>query len=100
MDRRERYPDTGDYIIHGEGLYDVVANIGSKLTGKTAMKLATKAAEKLVEKSSEKIGEKTGQLIGDKIYNKFSDKPKNETKGGEIIKMLQQESQANAANDE
>lgn len=30
-------------------------------------------------------------MIGDKIYNKFSDKLTNETKGDDIIKLLQKE---------
>jgi len=104
MERRERNPDTGEYIIQGEGnLFDVVKNVGrklaSKLTSKTAKKLATKATEKLIEKGSEKIGEKTEQLIGDKIYNKFSDKPTEETKGTEIINFQQQETQPSVSND-
>ena len=90
-ERRERNPDTGEYIIQGEGIFDVVKNIGRKLTDKTAKKLATKATEKLIEKGSEKIGEKTGHLIGDKIYNKFSNKPTDETKGDKIVNLLQQE---------
>ena len=71
MERRERNPDTGEYIVQGEGIFDVFKNVGSKLalklTGKTAKKPAKKATEKLMEKGSEKVGEKTGQLIGDKI---------------------------------
>ena len=99
MERRERNPNTGEYIIQGEGIFDVVKHVGSKLasklTGKTAKKLATKA----LEKGSEKIGEKTGHLIGDKIYNKFSNKPTEETKGTEIINLLQQEKQPSVSND-
>lgn len=98
-ERRERNPDTGEYIIQGESIFDVVKNVGRKLPGKTAKKLANKAAEKLIEESSEKIDEKTGQLIGDKIYNKFSNKPTEETKGTEIINLLQQENQPSVRND-
>lgn len=55
MERRERNPNTGEYIIQGEGILDVLKNVGSKLasklTGKTAKKLATKALEKGSEKN-------------------------------------------------
>ena len=83
MERRIRDFDTGEYYYQevfdsqtGSGFMDVLSNIGTKLTGKTAQKLATKATEKIVEKGSEKIGEKTGELIGEKIYDKFKSKPK------------------------
>ena len=40
MARRERDPDTGQYILYGEGYFNVLKNVGSKvaskLTGKTA----------------------------------------------------------------
>ena len=88
-----RNPDTGEYIIQGEGIFVIFKNVGRKLTGKTAKKLATKATEKLIENGSEKIGEKRGQLIGDKIYDKFTNKPTDETKGDKIINLLQQQSQ-------
>ena len=87
MERRIRDFDTGEYYYQevfdsqtGSGFMDVLSNIGSKLTGKTAQKLATKATEKIVEKGSEKIGEKTGELIGEKIYDKFKSKPKKSKK--------------------
>ena len=88
-ERRERNPDTGEYIIQGEGIFDVFKHVGSELTGKTAKKLATKA----LEKGSEKIGEETRQLIGDKIYNKYNNKPTDETNGDKIINLMQQQSQ-------
>ena len=44
-ERRERNPDTGEYIIQGEGIFVIFKNVGRKLTGKTAKKLATKATE-------------------------------------------------------
>lgn len=86
MERRERNPDTGEVSYSGSGFYDVLAKIGTKLTGKTAKKLASKATEKVIEKGAEKIGEKTGEVIGEKIYNKFSLKPihTEEMKGEEI----------------
>ena len=60
MERRERNPNTGEYIIQGEGIFDVVKNVGSKLasklTGKTAKKLPTKVTEKIIEKASGKNG--------------------------------------------
>ena len=58
MKRRERNPDTGE-ITYGSGFSDVLAKIGKKLTGKTALKLASKTAEKLVEKDAERVEEKT-----------------------------------------
>ena len=54
-------------------------------------KQALKPPKNFNRKRVRKIGEKTGQLIGDKIYNKFSDKPTDETKDNEIIKILQRE---------
>ena len=82
-ERRERDPDTGEYIYVGTGISDIFA----KITGKTAQKIATKAAEK----GMEKIGEKTGQLIGEKIYDKFTKPPpKPEVGGQKIMEMLQE----------
>ena len=59
MERRERDSDTGDYL-YGEGIFDVLKNVASNLTNKTAKKLESKATEKLIEKGAEKIGEKQG----------------------------------------
>lgn len=50
-ERRERNPDKGEYIIQGEGVFDMGSKIASKPTGKTVKKLATNA----LEKGSEKI---------------------------------------------
>ena len=89
-ERRERNPDTGEniYVQTGAGIGDIFAKVVAKITGKTAKKLATKVMEKGVEK----IGEKTGELIGEKIYDKFSSKKKpSETKGKEIVAILNQE---------
>ena len=90
-ERRERDPDTGEnsFVQTGAGIGDIFGRIAAKITGKTAKKLATKAAEK----GFEKIGEKTGQVIGEKIYDKFSKKqpkPQPETKGAEIMAILQE----------
>ncbi|PFX14257.1 Pulmonary surfactant-associated protein D [Stylophora pistillata] len=69
-------------VGEGEGIFDTLKNVGTKiatkLTGKAAKEIAQKAATKVFEKGAEQIGEKTGQLIGEKIYDKFSktDKPK------------------------
>ena len=73
----------------GAGVFDIMKNVASKLTGKAAKKMATKAAEKMVEKGASKVGEKTGQLLGEKIYNRFSQRVSNENKGDQIIKELQ-----------
>ena len=80
MERRERNPDTGEYIIQGEGIFDVVKNVGSKLYSKLTEnqticqfhRFVFQVVYLFLEKGSEKIGEKTGQLIGDKIYKKRS----------------------------
>ena len=78
------------YGQDGEGVFDVVKKVASKLTGKAAKEIATKGITKLAEKGGEKIGEKTGQLIGEKIYDKFS-VGKQENKGEQIKKLLQAE---------
>ena len=86
--------------ISGAGVFDIMKNVASKLTGKAAKKIATKAAEKLVEKGAEKVGEKTGQLLGEKIYDRFRGAsprkgelegvhPLAPRKGDQIIKELQ-----------
>ena len=121
MSRRKRYKDeNGEYIYYdidtyrryrrddegiyyeiddidtyhrqdGEGLFDVVKKVASKLTGKAVKEIATKAATKAAEKGAEKVGEKTGQLIGEKIYDKFSSgKPIQKNKGDQIRKLLQE----------
>ena len=75
-------------LQNGAGIGDMVANVTAKITGKTAKTLATKVMEEGVEKT----GEKTGELIGEKIYDKFSSKKKpSETKGKEIVAILNQE---------
>lgn len=40
MERRERDPDTGDYIIYGECVFDVVTSKGSKIAAKLTGKAA------------------------------------------------------------
>ena len=73
--------DNDQTLQEGEGIFDTLKNVGTKiaakLTGKAAKEIAKKAATKAFEKGAEQIGEKTGQLIGEKIYNKFTktDKP-------------------------
>ncbi|PFX14748.1 hypothetical protein AWC38_SpisGene21072 [Stylophora pistillata] len=63
-------------LQEGEGIFDTLKNVGTKiatkLTGKAAKEIAKKAATKAFEKGAEQIGEKTGQLIDEKIYDKFS----------------------------
>ncbi|PFX20965.1 hypothetical protein AWC38_SpisGene14566 [Stylophora pistillata] len=66
-------------LQEGEGIFDTLKNVGTKIaakvTGKAAKEIAKKAATKAFEKGAEQIGEKTGQLIGEKIYDKFRKMP-------------------------
>ena len=98
--------DNDQILQEGEGIFDTLKNVGTKiaekLTGKAAKEIAKKAATKAFEKGAEQIGEKTGQLIGEKIYNKFTktDKPQvtqsaiqshKEDKGEQLMKELQKD---------
>lgn len=94
--------DNDQALQEGEGIFDTLKNVGTKiaakLTGKVAKEIAKKAATKAIEKGSEQIGEKTGQLIGEKIYNKFTKTDKSqvtqshkEDKGEQLIKELQKD---------
>ena len=95
--------DNDQALQEGEGIFDTLKNVGTKiaekLTGKAAKEIAKKAATKAFEKGAEQIGEKTGQLIGEKIYNKFTktDKPQvnlqshKEDKGEQLMKELQKD---------
>ena len=94
--------DNDQALQEGEGIFNTLKNVGTKiaakLTGKAAKERAKKAATKAIEKGSEQIGEKTGQLIGEKIYNKFTKTDKSqvtqshkEDKGEQLIKELQKD---------
>lgn len=94
--------DNDQALQEGEGIFDTLKNVGTKiaakLTGKAAKEIAKKAATKAFEKGAEQIGEKTGQLIGEKIYNKFTKTDKSqvtqshkEDKGEQLIKGLQKD---------
>lgn len=94
--------DNDQALQEGEGIFDTLKNVGTKiaakLTGKAAKEIAKKAATKAFEKGAEQIGEKTGQLIGEKIYDKFAKTDKSqvtqshkEDKGEQLIKELQKD---------
>ena len=94
--------DNDQALQEGEGIFDTLKNVGTKIaakiTGKAAKEIAKKAATKAFEKGAEQIGEKTGQLIGEKIYNKFTKTDKSqvtqshkEDKGEQLIKELQKD---------
>ena len=58
--------------IYGEGVMDVLKNIGSKLFGKTMKKAAKTAATKALTTASTKTGEHVGKKAGDKIIQMLS----------------------------
>ena len=97
---KKRYdPELGRFTrqhIYGEGVMDVLKNIGSKVFGQTLKK----AADKAITTADSKTGEHLGKKAGDEIIKMLSKrkKPKKVTfvepikqgkkAGDEIIKML------------
>ena len=86
--------------IYGEGVMDVLKNIGSKVFGQTLKKAAKTAATKALTTAATKTGEHVGKKAGDKIIQMLSrsNKPKKVTfdetvkPGEEIIKILSKSS--------
>ena len=86
--------------IYGEGVMDVLKNIGAKVIGQTLKKAAKTAATKAVTTAATKTGEHVGKKAGDKIISMLSksktpkkvtfDKPLAQAKktGEEIVKIL------------
>ena len=74
--KRKYNHELGRYVktdIYGEGIWDFVKSIGSKLLGKTSKEIMKrgiqKGAEKAVEKSTEKVGNFVANKAGDKIVS-------------------------------
>ena len=100
---KKRYdPELGRFTrqhIYGEGVMDVLKNIGSKVIGQTLKKAAKTAATKAVTTAATKTGEHVGEKAGDKIIKfltkkKINNTPKKVTfdetvkPGEEIVKIL------------
>ena len=101
-------PELGRFTrqhIYGEGVMDVLKNIGSKVFGQTLAKAAKTAANKAITTAATKTGEHVGKKAGDKIISMLSkskinksNTPKNVTfneplaqakkNGKEIAKIL------------
>ena len=75
-DLKKKYdPELGRFTrqhIHGEGMMDVLKNIGSMLFGKTIKKAVKTAATKAVTTAATKTGEHVGKKAGDKIIQMLS----------------------------
>ena len=70
--------------IYGEGVMDVLKNIGSKVFNQSLKKAAKTAATKAITTAATKTGEHVGEKAGDKIIEflsrkKKTQKPKNVT---------------------
>ena len=85
---KKRYdPELGRFTrqhIYGEGVMDVLKNIGSKVFNQTLKKAAKTAATKAITTAATKTGEHVGEKAGDKIIEflwrkKKTSKPKNVT---------------------
>ena len=75
-DFKKKYdPELGRFTrqhIYGEGVMDVLKNIGSKLFEKTMKQAAKTAATKVVTTAATKTGEHVGKKAGDKIIQMLS----------------------------
>ena len=58
--------------VYGEGVMDILKNIGSKVIGQTLKKAAKTAASKAVTTAATKTGEHVGKKAGDKIIQMLS----------------------------
>ena len=96
-------PELGRFTrqhIYGEGVMDVLKNIGTKVTGQTLKNAAKTAATKAVTTAATKTGEHVGKKAGDKTIQMLSksktpkkvtfDEPITQAKktGEEIVKIL------------
>ena len=105
---KTRYdPELGRFTrqhIYGEGVMDVLKNIGVKVLGRTLKKAAKTAATKAVTTAATKTGEHVGKKAGDKMIQMLSksNKPKKVTfnepienamkPGDTIVKLLSKSS--------
>ena len=75
---KTRYdPELGRFTrqhIYGEGVMDVLKNIGAKVVGQTLKKAAKTAATKAVTTAATKTGEHVGKKAGDKIIQMITKK--------------------------
>ena len=81
--KKRHDPEMGRYVkkqIYGEGIFDVMKSMGSKLFGKTMKDTAKTVAKKAVEKAATKTGEYAGNKAGDKIIGLLSKKRKTKLK--------------------
>ena len=99
---KKRYdPELGRFTrqhIYGEGVMDVLKNIGAKVFGQTLKKAAKTAASKAVTTAATKTGEHVGKKAGDKIISMLTksktpktvtfDEPVAKKTGDEIVKIL------------
>ena len=73
---KTRYdPELGRFTrqhIYGEGVMDVLKNIGAKVIGQTLKKAAKTAATKAGTTAATKTGEHVGKKAGDKIIQMLS----------------------------
>ena len=80
MSRQSEYkkkfnPEMGRFKrqhIYGEGMMDVLKNVGSIVLGKTVKSAAKKGVEKAVTTAATKTGEHVGKKAGDKIVSILS----------------------------
>ena len=73
--KRRYHPELGRFTrqhIYGEGVMDVLKNIGTKVIGQTLKKAAKTAATKAVTTAATKTGEHVGKKAGDKIIQMLS----------------------------
>ena len=77
---KKRYdPDMGMYVkkhIYGEGMADVLKNIGSKIFNKTVKEGIKKGSEKAIATAVEKSGNYASKKAGEKIVQLLSKKNK------------------------
>ena len=101
---KKRYdPELGRFTrqhIYGEGVMDVLKNIGSNVFGQALKKAAKTATNKAITTAATKTGEHVGKKAGDKIISMLSksktpkkvtfDEPITQAKksGEEIAKIL------------
>ena len=108
---KKRYdPELGRFTrqhIYGEGVMDVLKNIGAKVIDQTLKKAAKTAATKAVTTAATKTGEHVGEKAGDKIIKFLTRKKRNDASkkvtfdetvanamkpGEEIVKILSKHS--------
>ena len=80
---KKRYdPELGRFTrqhIYGEGVMDLLKNIGSKVFGQTLQKAAKTATTKAITSAATKTGEHVEEKAGDKIISYLTRKKKNKS---------------------